>query len=345
MNRLIRQERGAAITETVVMMLVLVPLILYSLFTSDLVAYKLDVQELVTSTVWDFTTQNYEKESMGDPANQVTERNKEIWCDNSVIFNNPGGSDCSDPPRQEGFMAKMVYAGSDQISCTQSNKDMGTGGYSMPLQGPSDFHSDFTTGGGFTCKATGTVYNYWIPQKFLQKFANNDLSKFKDHRGEDIRGLGGGSAGAIKIHEEFSIFTDSWALTNSDEVDRDSDSPNQPYTNRVWEQYKHPIWYIVAVGMTAQFVIEALSKQEAIIPAIPWREIDTPDILIGTDPFSLHMVARHGPNKKESTGWFRSDDFYSMDYPTWVGDKAKQAWDNRDDNYMGCTSSQKENCN
>lgn len=337
-------ERGAAITETVIMMLVLIPLILYSIFTSDLVANKLDVQEMVTSSVWDYSFRNFEKEAHANIISEVWQQNRKLWCDNSVLFNDdPDGADCTNPPRQEGFMAKMVYEGDKQIKCDRMSggKDVGADGYNLAIQ---QFHSDYTTGGGFQCEATGTVYNFWVPEKFEQNFENNDLSKFKNHKGEDIRSIGGGSGPKIEMNEKFTIFVDSWALSNTREVKRDDSGPNSPYVDRVWEQFSYLIWYGPAAAATDLFAIQALSDKEAVIPAIPFEKIDgTLDWLIGTNPLSLHMVSRHPVDNQESVGgwWdFSKDDFYVTDYKDWDADEPKKTFDNRDDHFLGCKTAQ-----
>jgi hypothetical protein len=56
------RARGAAAVETAVTMIVLVPLIFYTLFLEDMLAYKLENQEPGIVAAWDYTTNDYMKE-------------------------------------------------------------------------------------------------------------------------------------------------------------------------------------------------------------------------------------------------------------------------------------------
>ncbi|MBM7114215.1 hypothetical protein [Archangium primigenium] len=57
-----RRPRGAAMVETVLLMLVLLPLLFYAFFLMDAAYMKLDLQESVVSSVWDISTLNGEND-------------------------------------------------------------------------------------------------------------------------------------------------------------------------------------------------------------------------------------------------------------------------------------------
>ncbi|ATB29464.1 TadE/TadG family type IV pilus assembly protein [Melittangium boletus] len=57
-----RRRRGAALVETVLLMIVLIPLLLYAFFLMDAAYMKLDLQESVVSSVWDVSTLNGEND-------------------------------------------------------------------------------------------------------------------------------------------------------------------------------------------------------------------------------------------------------------------------------------------
>lgn len=62
-SRTSSRRRGAALVETVLLMLVLIPLLLYAFFLMDAAYMKLDLQESVVSSVWDISTLNGENDT------------------------------------------------------------------------------------------------------------------------------------------------------------------------------------------------------------------------------------------------------------------------------------------
>lgn len=333
-------EGGSAVTETAILMLVSVPLLLYSFFTVDLISWKLDVQEAVTSSAWDYVGRNYEKEAHANIISQVPDMNKGYWCDNTIAWDgDPGGADC-DHLWQEGFAAKMVYPdGNGSITCARGpgGKNAGTDGYPPPAK---SFHDEYATGGTFQCEATGHVHNYLIPQKFLQGFAREKLTSLDQaSKGTDVKSLGA-SGNHVAFHEQFAIFTDTYALENTREVHLHDTGPNQPFYDRVWQQFTYPIWYLPAAGAAALFAFAALDEKEAIIPAVPYQQNDSMEDTMmgpGPNPNSLHMAALHGPDQK-------SNDYYVTDYKDWDNDLPKSAFDKRGDHYMGCAQAETPNC-
>ena len=61
MKNLKRAPRGQAAVELAVSLIIIMPLVFYSLFLADLTAYRLDQSEAVYSTSWDFMMHNYNK--------------------------------------------------------------------------------------------------------------------------------------------------------------------------------------------------------------------------------------------------------------------------------------------
>ncbi len=64
MNRMTRQSRGAAAVETTIMMVFLVPTIMYTLFIQDLTWYKIEQQETIVSTPWDYNYVDWNRMKM-----------------------------------------------------------------------------------------------------------------------------------------------------------------------------------------------------------------------------------------------------------------------------------------
>ena len=67
----LRGERGGAMVELAVLMLIFVPLILLPMYFQDAIRYKLDYQESVYSTAWDFAYGNYQDDSASSIAGSI----------------------------------------------------------------------------------------------------------------------------------------------------------------------------------------------------------------------------------------------------------------------------------
>ena len=66
---------------------------LYSLMINDMIRHKLDLQETVTTSAWDFTTLNYTRHTETQLEN-ATNPLQTIWCDHTGVVdgNDPQGN-------------------------------------------------------------------------------------------------------------------------------------------------------------------------------------------------------------------------------------------------------------
>lgn len=203
-----RRFRGAATTETAVLMLVLVPLIFYTLFLEDVLIYKLDLAESVFTSVWDFAHNDYRHQQNIAPSMQHF--NRLTYADHSSAWNTYSNEeyDKTSTEHHQSLAAHECWLaqGAEQITCTLDP--------SVGQQIASEFQQ-FNRGGQGTCKAILGVENYFIPQKLFQWFAKQDLTQQKRWTGgpgtADIHGNAQQDP-YVFPEETFSALFDPWAL-------------------------------------------------------------------------------------------------------------------------------------
>ena len=82
-KRLRKKQRGTATVEMAVLMIVLIPTILYTMYLEDLLFFKFDLEETVTSTPWDFSTHDYRKNGADDIAGTVRQAAMQTYWDHT----------------------------------------------------------------------------------------------------------------------------------------------------------------------------------------------------------------------------------------------------------------------
>jgi hypothetical protein len=210
-----RQPRGSAAVETAILMIVLIPLIMYTLFLEDLLAYKLDQEETVMSSAWDFANQDFRHVDRSKLQDQVTSSDMQTYWDHTSSWNtySDPNYDAKDPDGPAGkghhqaLTAHACWIGAEEVSCKVDSL------VGMGIAGEFNFlTSTLGKGGGqSTCEAELGVQNYFIPQKFMQWWAHVDMTEQKRWDGTNIHG----NAPSDAYHfpqEKFSVLSDSWAL-------------------------------------------------------------------------------------------------------------------------------------
>jgi hypothetical protein len=244
--------------EFVLLNIVLIPLFLYAIFLMDAAYLKLDLQETVVTGVWDFTQRNSEPPSWkagSFDALQDKDRNDAInlaatakgvrlvyadhtsAVDDGADPNQPdssynvesylrGNGDGSAYPsvtghkkHHTGFGAQYSFRfeknDDTQFNCT-INDDLSWN----PEPNFNGFgKSGYNAGGEARCSATGYIYNYIVPETFLQEFSQVEMTNMK-HR-KDTTGKGahewqgtGGDLANIRAFETAAVSFNTWALRN-----------------------------------------------------------------------------------------------------------------------------------
>jgi hypothetical protein len=218
------RPRGAAAVETAVLMIVLIPLIMYTLFLEDLLAYRLEQDETVYSSAWDPAAFDFRHNlpvgskaevTLSDGADivsYVSKANRLIYGDHTSAYNDYQNTEASlnDNYHHQALTAHQCWLSKtgQQVVC-DVDQDIGrvdlTFGFLLR-----------NAGGQFTCTARLGVQNYFLPQRFLQSFSQVNFTKQDRHlRGNSID---------PPVHQEaktdayafpmgaFSVIHDSWAL-------------------------------------------------------------------------------------------------------------------------------------
>ncbi|HSP77167.1 MAG TPA: hypothetical protein VLQ93_01465 [Myxococcaceae bacterium] len=225
-----RRQRGGALVETALMMLVLIPLLLYAIFLMDAAYLKLDLQETVVSGIWDFSTRNAESGSASDEMDTPMRAVRASYSDHTSAFEDGAevdpdvAADYGNTARITGnhlhekhhkvyFAAQYTFRweGADTQFLCNSGDDMN---WNLdPLF--KGFGQRFGTGGYVKCEATGYIYNYLIPQKLFTNFTDVDMSKLTRRQGDSHQFQGeGGNTANIVAYETAAISFNTWALRN-----------------------------------------------------------------------------------------------------------------------------------
>jgi len=325
-------ERGGAMVELVVLMLVFIPLILLPMYFQDAFRYKLDYQEAVSSTAWDFAFQNYEDDKIQDVAGTVESFNRKLyanlWSGNERNKKNPAG------PWAD-------FDWEDSITC-EGDKDFGKC-YTLAS---STFHSEYTKGGLAHCKGAISVSNHYIPRVFLQEFAQKNL--FDPGKN------------ALRYPEyEFGMLVDPWCVTgcNGRKCPRKS-SQTKDFDVEKAGSGKHPakefynrvklVWGQELKGLPAasymyfqitwiDFIFQLISK-EIGSPLLTTTLMPDPPIF--DNPTVLKLTSLHLPdrNQRVSVGGGGRSQFFVSPFEDGGDNKYQKTFENRKSYYLGCKS-------
>jgi len=213
--------KGQAAVEMAVLMLVIVPVFLYVLFADELNRHKLDLQEAVVSSPWDYAFLDYESAVSSGALN--AKHQNEHWNHSSINPGNKGLYNIADNTFTGPRWMKEVH-------CQLSKSDDLAMGNSTDIA--TKFKNRFQQGGKVTCSAQKGVVNFYLVQWFMQEFAGVEMSS------KARSSLPPGAIGPQQMpdpaftwplaEQNFSIVTDTWALTNTKRV-----TPNEvPFTAR-----------------------------------------------------------------------------------------------------------------
>lgn len=195
------------------MCVVLVPIFYYAVFLQDLLLFKLDQYETVSSSPWDGHLHNYQKERFGDRMGLVGGQNASDWADHTSASR--GGSD----PNGLGNIA--VYASwPEPLNC--GLKDIANDNPGTAVKRYYPLYHEASSGSYVWCKAQKSGVNKFLPNKFLNI------------------GTGGGEGGwaqalvrdrnEFKIEgEKFAVLHNTWPI-NDQSIARLE--PNQVHKNR-----------------------------------------------------------------------------------------------------------------
>lgn len=166
-----KHPRGGAAVETAILMIVLVPTILYTLFLEDLLNFKLEQEETVVSTPWDFASHDYREKSTGDITGTVVRASMQTYWDHTSAHNSytDPNFDAKNTVHHQALTAHQCWLakGGKEVECGVSS-----------TVGVTQIDGTFimmNRGGLASCTAVLGVQNYFIPMSlFGGKFSGGN---------------------------------------------------------------------------------------------------------------------------------------------------------------------------
>lgn len=187
-------ERGAAMVELAVLMLVFVPLVMLPMYFQDAMRYKLAVQEAVYSAAWDMAYANYQEDSEGTITGEAENDNHDLYADLRSDIERDASDEWIGGP-----WAKFKWR--QQIDCQIDTSLASSVSASSMWLALALLNS---TGGKAYCKGSIDVRNDYVPKVFMQEFAEKDLFE----QDNDPFEFGEGSDHDFR----FGLLVDPWCI-------------------------------------------------------------------------------------------------------------------------------------
>ncbi|HEY3447299.1 MAG TPA: hypothetical protein VGK67_13090 [Myxococcales bacterium] len=368
-----KREEGGAAVEFAVLIFVLGPLWMFTMFASDAVQHLMDVQEAVITTTWDLSQMQYGGKDDPDVDGAVAMSRLQFADHDSSFINEAsisGGKFSGDAHHVNAFAHTCWCNGggdgtcdsasqtdhtdrsrSHQVYCRKTDKD-------PYLATTMTFHSQFNKGAVYECAAKGWLFNFALPDKFVGGIPGNEriplFSKRKRSGGTaHVEGDSGATADLL-LREHAAILTDPWAITELKDIAPGSDhmvptvdagDTNSRYYDRAqWQFYLGGPWLIQPGIYTAQFALKALTNKILICPSIPPLPRYGASSVGLENPLGLWMNVQWPDPPACPTGTGCPDDFKDKDQddefyttPLLDGSAARKAYEKRGPYYLGRT--------
>jgi hypothetical protein len=364
--------------ETVLLMIVLIPLLLYALFLIDAAYMKLDLQETVVAGIWDMSTRNSESGSANAEMDVVQHAVRATYSDHTSAIDDGAevdGPGYGDVERIRGnhdhqkhhkiyFAAQYTFrfdanVGPDtQFQCT-SKSDSGLSGDVTGVVAAYE-SSSYNAGGSARCEATGYIYNYIIPEKLFTEFTDVKMSNLTKRGKTTDSHVIQGQGGNIVAHETGSVYFNTWALRTGSSSGKLNDADigarggfpfdgpsnvDGPFYDRVVQDSSRSLTYAAVAAASGNFTSQASSTQlmTAVTSVPSMRDIAGLPNMAGT-----FLVARYkpqNPGQKQSAGGlaFGGQSYQSTPY-SGINNNYQTAYRRRGLFYMGCNREQTDRC-
>ena len=319
MNQL--KARGQAVVEMSLLLIVLVPIIFYTLFLDDLLRHRVDLLESVVSSPWDFAAVNQEDNNGFD----LSRFERHGWCDHTYVYNSydvdfecdsdPNNSNGGKGRHHKAFTAHVCFVvpGGQQIECSTNG---GTG--------KIDENASYNGGGVTTCSARAGVFNYFFVQQAMEGFTNTKELTDAKHLGGEVHSHMGTSENIFMLEkQQFAILHDEWAMKLPDDSEAAYDFAPGPFKDRVKIYYDKFKKFQEADDFFDKIKDDKLIKDSA-----------NSDGMSGDDPKTLHMSFNKTPGtdfgvmvKHPSSAWYdqrvkdthgaRVNSYFGVDEGVW----------------------------
>jgi len=316
MSRRLAAREGGAMVELALLMMVMVPLVMLPLYFQDSIIYKLDAQERVFSTAWDFAFGDYEKKTVENLRGSILQDNEEIF-KNALSGNKRDKGDPAGPWADFRWPANPVSCSRDKSFL----RPMGGGIGSITL--PGEFHDRFTNGGLVECQGSIEVANHYIPEDFMNNFtAGNNKKHFipKDN---------------YIVHQDgdepirFGLLVDPWTIHDPDDIkDRDG---NEPFVERA--DY---CWYKATTSAATYLAFQA--AWVAFLAKATQKKLLSPlGAFMENPPLPMDISVLH-PQKslQDRDTAFGQSRFYLTPHKDGDQNMYEQTYNARKQTYLGC---------
>lgn len=335
-------QRGQAMVETVVALIVLIPIFLYALFLDDLLRHYLDQQEAVNSTVWDLTTMDYHKgktKTFGTKAGEFAEL---MFCDHTSAYSSWTRNDCEDSGSDGHHQALGAHVcwmvnGGKLPRCKLINKTFGQGYSHNTVSG---FGSAFTTGGQYECSGRLGVSNYLIPQDLFSQFSQVDAigKKKMKQAGTVYSDMEGTAEAFVFPMSRFRILTDTWAMNETPDVDRNSEAGD--LYDRTENIYTSTFTAWPAANAANNLFLVQSMGQMLLGPTIYSKDkLDKPNVALKHAPDNVAAPPRSDVDQHNGNGRY-----YATPSKDWAQNRHEKTRQARGGYYMGCDKAEKTDC-
>jgi len=239
----IRRRRGQATVEMAVLMVALIPTFLYVLTSDDLLRYRLNLQEVVVSSPWNYTHLNYEKGHVEGNAlvNDLRRRYRNVNNTYSMHYNNVPTEERTAPMTFSDWNV-AGSANQNQVNCNRENPIAAE--TTLRTEPSANSLAGYVESGGlYSCSAALSVRNVQLVNRFLQ-----------DWSGEDVTDKAQGSGAWGLNRQYFSVMTGTWAMTTVEDVEPTGGDKEKALNKRVQSVYEGAPGYTTAYSRAVGFV-------------------------------------------------------------------------------------------
>lgn len=316
-----RSRRGGATVELAVLMIVLIPSILYTMYLEDLLFYKFDLEETVVSTPWDYANYDYRKKDGDAISGSVRQAAMQTFWDHTSAWNsyeNPN-YDAKETIHHQASAAHQCWLaqGGQEIACSfESNVGLAVE--------PTYIWKN--SGGLASCNAILGVQNYFLPNKFFQWWGKVSIT------GDGKQVMKRHTTGNSEIHAEakqdpylypkmtFGVVHDTWALYKTDDID--------PTTHPADQLSEFASWVRIPYGLRAGKLSDANKFAD---DAIDKEILDSQVKIDGVgDTLITPPVAWKAAPERE---------FYDHHTSAWTDQRHQNTYNKQEDKYMGLPDS------
>lgn len=327
-----RRQRGAATVELALSMLVFIPIFLYAIFLNDMLGYRLDLQEGVLSTGWDFTPQDYTKAGENPDVQHFA---RLMWCDHhsgieSFSSDDDGQApDCTGEAHHKAMAAHVCWMNDNakQVTCDAPDTSVGNN-FTDPVA--SSFASSYTQGGLIQCSGREVVQNYFLPEKYLPEFSKTNMTLHQWSGDYHANSQAGKATDTYYLAEQkFAVVQDTWALDESPTINPGDKSGGKFY-DRMKSIYSGNPAYGAFAAAYANFTAQAVSNQ-LLDP-----------LAVGDDPLTPNLSDRAGSSSSNAPITINqmsgSGSYNTTPWQDWENNLDQAAWNARGQYYLGCQS-------